>query len=133
MPTFEEPAADAAEAEQALRGLAHATRRIDDPAQIYNVLGSLSQAVASLSQSLHQIGSFHDQRIRDTTRDIGDPQQAGATYRASWDLHRAGEMLNAVGKSIANAHNAEATLVYQPSHLVAPTQMTDRSPGGLSL
>ena len=112
MPSFEDPAADAVEAEQALRGLAHATRRdaIDDPAQIYDVLGSLTQAVASLSQSLHRIGSFHDQRIRDTTRDIGDAPQAGATYRASWDLHLAGEMLNAVGKSIANAHNASVEL-----------------------
>lgn len=27
---------------------------------IYSVLGSLSQAIASLSQSLHQLGSFHD-------------------------------------------------------------------------
>lgn len=31
MPTFENPAADAEEAQQALRGLAHATRSIHDP------------------------------------------------------------------------------------------------------
>ena len=35
MPTFEDPVADADEAQQALRGLAHATRSIDDPRQIY--------------------------------------------------------------------------------------------------
>jgi len=48
MPTFEDSAADSAEAQQALLGLAHATRRIVDPTQIYEVLGSLSQAAASL-------------------------------------------------------------------------------------
>ena len=62
MPTFENPAADADEVQTALRALAHATRSIDDPRQIYSVLGSLTSAVASLSQSLHQIAAFHDGR-----------------------------------------------------------------------
>ena len=43
MPTFEDPAADADEAQTALRALAHATRSIDDPRQIYAVLGSLQR------------------------------------------------------------------------------------------
>ncbi len=60
MPTFENPAADADEVQTALRALAHATRSIDDPRQIYSVLGSLTSAVASLSQSLHQLAAFHD-------------------------------------------------------------------------
>jgi hypothetical protein len=38
VPTFQDPAADAAEAQQALRGLAHATRTINDPREIYAVL-----------------------------------------------------------------------------------------------
>ena len=62
MPTFENPAADADEVQTALRALAHATRSIDDPRQIYSVLGSLTSAVASLSQSLHQLAAFHDGR-----------------------------------------------------------------------
>lgn len=60
MPTYEDPAADTDEVQTALRALAHATRSIDDPRQIYSVLGSLTSAVTSLSQSLHQLGSFHD-------------------------------------------------------------------------
>lgn len=60
MPTFDNLAPDASEAEQALRGLAHATRRIEDPSQIYGVLGSLSRATASLSPALHQLGSYRD-------------------------------------------------------------------------
>lgn len=38
LPTFQDPAADAAEARQALRGLAHATRTINDPRETYAVL-----------------------------------------------------------------------------------------------
>lgn len=39
MPTFENPAADADDVQTALRALAHATRTIDDPRQVYPVLG----------------------------------------------------------------------------------------------
>lgn len=120
MPTFEDPTADAAEAEQALRGLAHATRRIEDPTQIYGVLGSLSQATASLSQALHQLASHHDKHGACADATIIDPRQTGAAYRVSWDLHRAAEMLSSVGKSIDSAHASEATIVYQPRHLEAP-------------
>jgi hypothetical protein len=35
VPTFQDPAADATEAQQALRGLAHAARTINDPREIY--------------------------------------------------------------------------------------------------
>ena len=60
MPTFNDPVADADELREAVRGLAHATRSIEDPTSIYSVLGSISSALASLSQSLHQLGDFHD-------------------------------------------------------------------------
>lgn len=131
MPTFEDPAADATDAEQALRGLAHATRRIDDPSQIYGVLGSLSQAVASLGQALHQVGSFHDKHGARADATIIDPRQTGAAYRVSWDLHRAAEMLASVGKSIDSAHSSEATIVYQPRHLAEPGH--SHGPHGMSL
>ena len=45
MPTFENPAADADEVQTALRALAHATRSMDDPRDIYSVLGSLTSAL----------------------------------------------------------------------------------------
>ena len=58
MPTFSRPSSDADEADEALRGLAHATGSIDDPTEIYAVLGSLSQGLASLEQTLHQVKSL---------------------------------------------------------------------------
>ena len=43
MPTFFDSTADAAEASEALWGLAHASRTFDQPAQMYGVIGDLSQ------------------------------------------------------------------------------------------
>ncbi|TSD65735.1 hypothetical protein [Aeromicrobium piscarium] len=131
MPTFDNPTTDASEAEQALRGLAHATRRIEDPSQIYGVLGSLSRATASLSQTLHQLGSYHDNHGARADATIVDPKQTGAAYRVSWDLHRAGEMLTSIQKSIDSAHQSEATIVY-PSPVTA-SRPSSRSHDGLSL
>ena len=42
MPTFHDPLADAAEASEALRGLAHASRVFDDPADTYAVFGAMA-------------------------------------------------------------------------------------------
>jgi hypothetical protein len=125
MPTFENPAADADEVQTALRALAHATRSIDDPRHIYSVLGSLTSAVASLSQSLHQLAAFHDNRppkadwVPETSA-----KARSASYRVSWDLHRAGEMLRQVGETIAIAHEAEAMLAY---HRKFPEPSASRS------
>ena len=77
MPTFASPAADAAEAQQALRGLAHTTYSIDDPRQIYEILGSVAAAALSLSQSLHQIASFHDGPVHKTAWATGFSGRAG--------------------------------------------------------
>ena len=113
MPTFEDPAADADEAQQSLRGLAHATRSISDPQDIYPTLGSLSRAAASMSQSLHQLASFHDGPARKTGWAPEDSAGArSATYRVSWELHRAGEMLRQVVETIDHAHEAEAILAF---------------------
>lgn len=113
MPTFEHPTADADEVQQATRGLAHSTRLIEDPRAIYSVLGSLTSAVASLSQSLHQLGSFHDGPAERTTWvPVDSATGRAASYRVSWELHRAAEMLNQVSEAIGHAHEAEATLGY---------------------
>jgi len=134
MPTFEDPAVDADEVQNALRALAHATRSIEDPRQIYSVLGSLTSAVASLSQSLHQIALVHDNHPgRAHWAPERSPKARSAAYRVSWDLHRAGEMLRQVEETISNAHEAEAMLVYHrefPDPSVTPNGSVDH---GLSL
>jgi len=50
MPTFSDPLPDADEAYEALRGLAHATRVFDNPADTYPVIGDLLGGARSLRQ-----------------------------------------------------------------------------------
>ena len=135
MPRFENPAADADAVQTALRALAHATGSIDDPRQIYSVLGSLTSAVASLSQSLHQLAAFHDGAARDGVWVAGDSRAGRATtFQVSWDLHRAGEILHQVSEVIANAHNAESTITYVHRNFPAFADTPHRSvEHGLSL
>lgn len=113
MPTFENPAVHADDAQAALRALAHATRSIEDPRQIYAVLGSLTSALASLSQTLHQLAALHDGPAKDRAW-VADDAPAGraAKHQVSWELHRAGEMIGQVSTVVANAHNAEASMTY---------------------
>lgn len=135
MPTFENPAADAAEAQRALRGLAHATRSIDDPAQVYSVLGSLSAAAASLEQSLHQLATFHDGPVRKRAWVTGD-ERAGraASNQISWELHRAGEILRQVAHSLDHAHEVEASIAYASSDFPLVAEPPHPTPSqGISL
>ncbi|MFL6108029.1 MAG: hypothetical protein ACJ716_01595 [Marmoricola sp.] len=130
MPTFENPAADADEVQAVLRALAHATRSIDDPRDIYSVLGSLTAALGSLSQSLHQLARFHDganSSAKWATEDT--PTARSAAYRVSWDLHRAGEMVRQVGEVVENAHEAEAILRYHPEFPTPPASHAAPSHG----
>ena len=135
MPTFNDPIADADELREAVRGLAHATRSIEDPTSVYPVLGALSSALASLSQSLHQLGEFHDEPTRKLAWMNGDPHAGrAASYKVSWELHRAAEMIHQVAESVDRAHEIEATIAYDiadyPSLAPIPRPTLDR---GLSL
>ena len=134
MPTIEDPAADAAEAQQALRALAHATRIIVDPTQIYEVLGSLSQAAASLEQSLHQLAAFHDGPARKRAWISGDPRVGrAASYQVSWEVHRAGEILRHVARALDRAHEIEAGIAYDDHDLPALVEAPRPTPDpGLS-
>lgn len=130
MSTFENPAADADEVQVALRALAHATRSIHDPRDIYSVLGSLTLALGSLSQSLHQLAGFHDgsnSKAKWATED--NPKTRSAAYRVSWDLHRAGEMVRQVGDVVENAHEAEAILRYHREFPIPPASQSAASQG----
>lgn len=133
MPTFTNPADDAHEAREALRALAHATRSIEDPREIYSVLGSLTSAVASLGQSFHQLAALHDRKGGAAAWVRADSAAArSAAYRISWDLHRAGEMLRQVSAVIDHAHELEASLSYHREFPTPP--LTGQPPShGISL
>lgn len=128
MPTFNRATVDAEEAREALRGLAHATRSIDDPTEIYSLLGSLSSALASLSQSLHQIGAFHDGPARGRAWITGARTGRAASSQIASELHRAAEMARQVGAGIDRAHQVEATITYDV-HGGPPAREPTRAPG----
>lgn len=129
MPTFEDATADAADAQLAMRALAHATRSIKDPAELYAVLGSLSGALRSLEQSLHQLAAVHEDIQRRSAVVNGSRREGRAAgYQMAWELHRAGEMARQVGRAVDHAHEIEGTIGYdagdlsrvpEPSRLVA--------------
>lgn len=76
MPTFHDPAADAHEAAEALRGLAHATITIDDPRAMYEVIGNLLASTRYLTQVTDQLAQNHHRSAARATTDHGDPLAA---------------------------------------------------------
>lgn len=99
------------------------------------MLGSLTSAVASLSQSLQQLAAFHDGAAMKGVW-VDDDSRAGraATYQVSWELHRTGEILRQVSESIAAAHNAESRITYVHRDFPAFAETHHRSAdNGLSL
>ena len=133
MPTFNDPVADADELREAVRGLGHATRSVDDPTAIYPVLGSISSALASLSQTLHQLGDFHDGPTREQAWMNGDPHAGrAASYKESWELHRAAEMIHQVAGCVDRAHEIEATIAYDVRDFPLAPASRPVHDGGLS-
>jgi len=128
MPSFSNPAADADEVREAMRGLAHATRNIADPTTIYGVIGSLSSSLGSMSQALHQLGTAHDRMsVGASPAPLGRAARASSA-QVSWELHRAAEMLAQVGASVERAHQLEAAISYDV-HLPVTRGPTRREPG----
>ena len=116
MPTFRNPTTDAAEASEALRGLAHASRVFEDPADTYAVLGDLLAGVRSLRQVLDQLATTHvTNRVR-AHDDVGD-QTAGATYAlaAAADLQQAAALLDGVHQRVDAAMADSGRIAWHPA------------------
>lgn len=132
MPTFNDPVADADEVREAVRGLAHATRNVEDPTAIYNVICSLSSALGSVAQVLQQLGATHDRAPADYRPGPVGRTDRAAAYQVSWELHRAAEMVNQVAATVDRAHQIEAGITYDVHLPTAPLPATRRE-SGLSL
>jgi hypothetical protein len=95
MPTFHDPITDAAEASEALRGLAHASSVFARPADMYRVLGDLSASLRHLHQIVEQVAANHEQRIPYAFDDAGS-HETGVRYAldAAEQLRRAARLLD---------------------------------------
>jgi hypothetical protein len=120
MPGFDQPHVHAEVAREALRQLANATRQITDPGDIYPILGDLRNGLASLAQSLHQIGDFHDRLALKHAGAIDDVRtNRAASYQVAWELHRAAEMVHQIAAGLDRACELEATIIYDVDALSA--------------
>ena len=120
MPTFDNPLSDAAEASEALRGLAHATRTFDNPADTYAVVGDLHSGVRSLRQVFDQLASTHLTHQDRAFNDAGD-HEIGAedALAASDELHQAGSLLDAAIDRLDAASQASGRIAWHPATTVA--------------
>jgi hypothetical protein len=115
MPTYENPAADASEAAEALRGVAHATRTFTDPGDSYRVLGSLSTALASLQQSLDQLADWHDRNAEHAATDDGDRRQGRyEAATAAVELRDAADSIGPAHRSLNTAFSHNGRIAWQP-------------------
>lgn len=119
MATLVDPVADAAEAYEGLRGLAHATRAFEDPADTYRVLGEVSASVRMLRQVLDQLSRVHaDHRDLAFTDDLS-PAAAIALMVAD-ELHQAADGLDEVADRVMRAHEAAGQIAWRTHTSPAP-------------
>lgn len=121
MTDIDEPVLGAHALREAGRSLATSSGRIDDSASAYAVLGYTASALASLTQTLHQLGAFHDRLARTDPAPAHDPHTLRiAANKISWELHRAAEVIRQVARGIERAHEIEATIDDSRSELAGP-------------
>lgn len=111
MATFVDPVADAAEAYEGLRGLAHATRAFEDPADTYRVLGEISGVVRLLRQVLDQLSRAHADHRDIAFTDDRAPAEAVALAAAD-ELHQAADGLDEVVDRVMRAHEASGRIAW---------------------
>lgn len=115
MPTFNDPTADADEARQALRGLAHATMRIDDPDKLYGIVGELLGAMRSLEQSLIQLGGASLTYQGRAAHDDGDRNLGAADAWAAADaLRQAAGHVSAAESALDQASGHLGRIAWHP-------------------
>jgi hypothetical protein len=123
MPTFEDPRADAAEAYEALRGLAHAlTNRYGELADHYEVIGNLLGSTRALRQVFDQLAESHLDNQAHAYHDNGDQAAGAADARATANqlLHAAAALDQAETHLDAASQHA-GRIAWQPTHTVQAT------------
>lgn len=113
MPTFYDPGADASEASEALRGLAHATRTFENPQDLYGVLSDLLSGVRSLKQVLDQLATAPVENRPRAFDDHGD-QVIGSkdALAAAAELHQAATLIGQAEERLDSAAGAASRVAW---------------------
>ena len=113
MPTFYDPGADAGEASEALRRLAHATRTFENPQGLYSVLGGLLSGVRSLKQVLDQLAAAH---VKNQPRAFDDHADHAIGSRdalaAADELHQAATLIEQAEERLDAAAGAASRVAW---------------------
>ena len=119
MPTFFDSTADAAEASEALRGLAHASRGFDQPAEMYGVIGDLSSGMRSLRQALDQIAEAHERKAAHAFNDAGS-HEAGVrdALATAEELRQAANLVDRAYDRLAEGFIAAGRIAWHPEPAV---------------
>lgn len=114
MPTFYDPGADAGEASEALRGLAHATRSFENPQDLYGVLGDLLSGVRSLKQVLDQLATAHIENHPRAFDDHGDHVAGSKEALAAADeLHQTATLIDQAEERLDAAAAAASRVAWR--------------------
>lgn len=116
MPTFTDPVADAAEAYEAMRALAHASRTFEQPEDMYGVLGDLLGSVRSLEQVLTQIATAHE-HMRDRAADDTGDRAAGVrdALATAAELRQAAALIGEAERRLDAASAAAGRIAWHPA------------------
>ncbi|MFN8183793.1 MAG: hypothetical protein U0R23_05160 [Candidatus Nanopelagicales bacterium] len=115
MPTYENPVTDAAEAYEALRGLAHATRSWEEPADTYRVIGEVVAGIRCLGQVLDQLAGVHLRHQDGVSTDDGDRKAGAVAALAAADgFHQAAVLLDQAHDQVSAAFSQSGKIVWHP-------------------
>ena len=122
MSTFFDPTADATEASEALRGLAHASRTFDQPAQMYGVIGDLSAGMRSLHQVLEQLADVHERKAAHAFNDDGNHAAGVRDALATAEkLRRSGRLVDQAYDRLAEGFAAAGRIAWHPELTIDET------------
>lgn len=126
MPTYYDPLKDAAEASEALRGLAHSSRVFDDPSDTYQVLGDLVAGVRSLRQVLDQLANTHLTHRDRAHDDDGNPVVGSrSALTAADELHQAGTLLDEVHDQLDAAFSHSGRIAWHPEPAISTEPLAE--------
>lgn len=124
MPTFSNPVKDAADAREAVRALAHASRAFADPADTYQVVGELLGTLRSLEQVLEQVAAAHVLHQDKAFLDNGD-REAGVdeAWAAANALRRAAELVQSAETAVDQASQHSSYIAWHPAPVASRPEL----------